>query len=161
MLFWFVGGSALLVWGVFQSRGVDYRTVMLGSLVPFVDLLTGGPWVAHTLLVSALALGWVMLATRNRRLVRRRWLGVPIGWMLHLVLDATWSDPGQFWWPAFGTSFAEGGLPEFSRGGLGVLLEFAGLGALLILYRQGGLSDPAQRQAFLNTGRIEGPVMDR
>ena len=54
----------------------------------------GGPRLLHSVVGAVAVLGIVMLATRNRRLLRRRLLGIPIGMMAHLVLDGvfTWTD---------------------------------------------------------------------
>src|SRR3954465_12143762 len=131
MFFWFVGLSVVLVTMVFSSPALDYRLVMLGSVVPLLDGLTGGAWVLHTLLASVVALGAVMLATRGRRLVRRRWLGIPIGMFLHLVLDGVWTNTSLFWGAAFGVSFGGEPLPETTRGAVVNVMELIGLLALL------------------------------
>ncbi len=49
MVLWFVGLSVALVWLVFQSPALDVRFVAAGALLPWLDALTGGPWVLHTL----------------------------------------------------------------------------------------------------------------
>ena len=36
--------------------------------------------------------------------------------MTGLVLDGSWTSKAVFWWPAFGTAFPDGGLPELGRG---------------------------------------------
>lgn len=154
MFFWFIGLSWLVVAFVFQSPALDYRMVMIGSVVPLLDGVTGGPWILHTLVASVAALGIVMLATRNRRLVRRKWLGVPIGMMVHLVLDGVWTDKDLFWWPAFGTSFGDGRLPELDRGALGLVAEVVGLVALVWGARQFGLTDRLARDRFLRSGQL-------
>ena len=92
MLLWFVGLSVVLVWLVFQSPALDVRFVAVGALLPWLDVVTGGAFVLHTLVGSVVVLAVVMLATRRRRLLRRRLLGIPIGMFLHLVLDGTWAD---------------------------------------------------------------------
>ncbi len=154
MFFWFLGLSWLLVHLVFQSPALDLRTVMLGSVLPLADAITGGAWVLHTLLGAVAALALVMLVTRQRRLVRRRWLGVPIGMFLHLVLDGVFSDARLFWWPAFGVSF-EAVLPEVSRpAGLLVLMELAGVAGLGWGWVRFGLADPDRRRRFVSSGRV-------
>jgi hypothetical protein len=97
----------------------------------------------------------VMLATRRRRQVRRRLLGVPIGLFAHLVLDGVWARPRVFWWPFFGPSFGAGQVPELTRGAIGVLLELAGVAALWWSWRAFGLERPEARDRFLRTGRLE------
>ena len=154
MFFWFIGVGWLLVVAVFQSPALDYRMVMLGSVLPLLDAVTGGPWVLHTLAASVVALAVVMLATQRRRLVRRRWLGVPIGMFIHLVLDGAWTNTDVFWWPAFGASFVPDGLPEFDRGALSLLMEVAGIAALIWGANRHGLRDPRARERFLRTGQL-------
>lgn len=154
MFLWFVGLSLVLVTLFFSSPALDYRLVMLGSVLPLLDAVTGGPWILHTLLGSVGALAMVMLATRGRRLVRRRWLGIPIGLFLHLVLDGVWTDTSLFWWPAFGADFGRSGVPEASLGALAVVMEAVGLAALVWAWRRFGLTEPAHRRRFLRTGQL-------
>jgi membrane-bound metal-dependent hydrolase YbcI (DUF457 family) len=154
MFFWFIGVGWLLVVAVFQSPALDYRMVMLGSVIPLADAVTGGPWVLHTLLASVTVLAAVMLLTRRRRLVRRRWLGLPIGMFVHLILDGAWTNTDVFWWPAFGSSFGSGSLPEFDRGALALLMEIVGLAALAYGVDRHGLREPEARERFLRTGQL-------
>ena len=149
MFFWFVGVGWLVVVAVFQSPALDYRLVMLGSVLPLVDAVAGGPWVLHTLLSSVAALAIVMVLTQRRRLVRRRWLGLPIGMFVHLVLDGSWANTHVFWWPVFGTSFGHDRLPELDRGALSLLMELAGIGALVYGWRRYGLDERPARSRFL------------
>ena len=159
MLLWFVGGAVALVWVVFQSPALDYRVVAAGAVLPLLDGVTGGPWVLHTLAGAVVALAAVMVATRRRRLARRRWLGVPIGLFLHLVLDAAWARTALFWWPVVGHGAFDGSLPELDRPlALTVLLELAGAGALRWLWRGFALADPARRADLVRTGRLPRPV---
>ena len=154
MFFWFVGVGWLLVVSVFQSPALDYRMVMLGSVVPLLDGITGGPWLLHTLLAAVAALAVVMVLTQRRRLVRRRWLGFPIGLFVHLVLDGAWANTDVFWWPAFGTSFGHDRLPEVDRGVLTLLMEVVGIAALVYGWRRYGLDDRGARDRFLRTGQL-------
>ena len=154
MFFWFLGVGALLVVAVFQSPALDYRMVMLGSVVPLLDAVTGGPWILHTLLAPVVVLVVVMLCTRNRRLVRRRWLGLPIGMFIHLVLDGAWANTDVFWWPFFGVSFGDEQLPEIARGAVSLLMELVGIGALVYGWRRYGLADRTARDRFLRTGQL-------
>ena len=155
MFLWFAGMSVVIVWQVFRSPALDYRLVMLGAVLPVGELLLGGPRVLHTLLFVVVLLGVVMLATRNRRLVRRRLIGLPIGMMLHLVLDGVWALAEVFWWPAFGFAFPDGPLPELDRPvGLIILLDLAGVVALAWCWRAFGFSDNRRRDDFLRTGHL-------
>lgn len=153
-MLWFVGLSLAVVWSVFRSPALDYRMVALGSVLPLVEVVAGRPFVLHTLVGAVGALVIVMLATRRRRLARRRWLGLPIGLFLHLALDGVWSDRRLFWWP-FGGWSLQGGAPESSRPlGLIILMELAGAGALVWWWRRWSLNDRSRRSEFLRTGRL-------
>lgn len=156
MLLWFAGASIVIVWAVFQSPAIDYRLVMLGSVLPVGEVLAGRALVLHTLAASVAALGLVMLATRERRLVRRRWIGLPIGLMLHLVLDGVWARSETFWWPFFGWGFPADSVPEAGLAGVWkVLLEVAGIAALVWAYRRFGLADPERRDRFIRSGQFD------
>lgn len=155
VFFWFIGGSVLLVWLVFQTPTIDFRMVALGAVLPLVDAAFGGPRVLHTLLASVVLLAVVMAATTGHRLRRRRWLGLPIGMFLHLVLDGTWSDQELFWWPLLGTEFVIDGLVEWSRGGLGLLMELAGLASIWWMVGRFDLTDPERRRRFLHDGQLD------
>lgn len=158
MLLWFVGLSVALVWLVFQSPALDVRVVAVGVLLPWADAVTGGAWVLHTLLGSVVLLAVVMLATRGRRLLRRRLLGLPIGTFLHLVLDGAWADAELFWWPFLGGTPLGDELPELARSAATVvLLEVAGIAALVWTWRTFGLADERRRSELARTGRLRPP----
>ncbi|MEM7341521.1 MAG: hypothetical protein AAF467_22910 [Actinomycetota bacterium] len=159
MILWFVIVAPVVVAEVFRSPMVDYRTVALGAALPVIDVVIGRATVLHTLAAPVVVLTVVMLATIGRRLVRRRWLGVPIGLFLHLVLDATWADRALFWWPAFGFGF-EGGAPEAGRS-LAVLiaLDLLAVGVAVWAARRYGLTDPANRQLLLRRGHLARGVL--
>lgn len=155
MLLWFVGVGVLLVWVVFQSPALDVRTVAVGLLLPWLDALTGGPFVLHTLAGSVLLLAGVMLATRHSRVTRRAWLGLPIGTFLHLTLDGAWGTTALFWWPFGGVGAFDGALPELDRSfGLALLLELAGAAALWWAWHGFGLDDPDRREELRSSGRL-------
>jgi hypothetical protein len=145
----------VLVWVVFQSPALDVRFVAVGALLPWLDALTGGPFVLHTLLGSVTLLAVVMLATRGDRLRRRQWLGIPIGTFLHLVLDGAWTRTALFWWPFVGEGAFDGRLPEIERGlGLDVVLELLGVVALWWAWQAFGLDDPERRAELRSSGRL-------
>lgn len=154
MVLWFVGPSILIVWAVFSSPAADYRFVALGSLVPLLELPFGEPRILHSLAGSVLAMAVVMVGARGRRLVQRRLLGIPIGMLLHLVLDGAWADDHAFWWPFFGWSRSTSPLPEVGRGAGSLLLEGLGLGACWWGYRRFQLDEPERRAELLRTGRL-------
>lgn len=156
MILWFAGVSFVFVWWVFRSPALDYRMVMLGSILPVGEVVFGGPRVLHTLVAAVALLGVVMLATQKRRLVRRRWIGLPIGLLMHLVLDGIWTRASVFWWPVFGWSFGDDGVPEVGRPlAIILLLEAVGVGCLVWAWRTFDLDQPGPRRRFLRTGRLD------
>lgn len=156
MFFWFAGLSFAAVLIVFSSPALDYRLVMAGALLPVIEGPLRGPWVLHTLLAPVVVLTAVMLLTQNRRLVRRQWLGVPIGMFMHLVLDGSWASAEVFWWPFLGVSDVLGGsqVPEFQRS-LPVLLgmEIIGIAALAFLIQRLDLLGEG-KDLFLRKGQV-------
>lgn len=157
MLIWFAVLSVLLVAIVFKSPGVDYRTVILGSLLPVAEGLTGGPKVLHSVVGAVVVLGVLMLATRRRRLLRRRLLGIPIGMMAHLVLDGAFTVTVAFWWPLAGLDFADQQIPEWEHLGISLVLEVVGIAVGVWAWRWFGLDDPVKRQRFISDGRLDVP----
>lgn len=156
MLLWFVGMAVAIVWLVFRSPAIDLRLVVAGVLVPLVEALTGGPRLLHALLGAVVVLALVMAATRGRRLVRRQWLGLPIGLFLHLALDGSFTRAELFWWPFLGWGTGGGALPELDRPvPLIVALELVGAAACWWCGRTFGLDDPARRQAMARTGQVD------
>lgn len=158
MLLWFAAFAVLVVLAVFDSPAMDYRTVVLGALLPVVEVLAGGPYVLHTLLGSVVALVVVVLATRGRRRTARRFVGIPIGMFLHLVADGTWSRAELFWWPFLGVdALGDGQVPELDHLGLSLTLEVVGLVGVLWIVRTFALTDPVARDRFRRTGRLVRP----
>jgi hypothetical protein len=151
---WFIGTAVLAVWFVFRDPTFDYRLLILGSVLPLADVLSGGAGVLHTLVLSLLLMLIVMLSTVGRRPVRKLLLGLPIGTMLHLVFGAAWATTDLFWWPLGGWSFEELRLPEATRGWFNVVLEVAGALMIAWIWRRSHLSDPAAREAFRRDGRL-------
>jgi len=154
VIIWFAVVGVVLTWAVFQSPALDYRLVALGAVLP----VTESPWGAgflHTLLAPTLVLLVIMLVTTGRRLVRRRWLGLPIGMYLHLVLDGAWMWTETFWWPVLDRSFTPGSAPEFSRGWWSLVLDVAGVAVGVWAWRRFGLDDPERRSRFLRTGQLD------
>ena len=157
MFIWFAVLSVVVTWAVFQSPALDYRMVALGSVIPVVEAPFGnGP--LHSLLAPTAVLLVVMLATRQRRLVRRRWLGLPIGMYMHLVLDLAFTRTDTFWWPFLSRSFTPGDSPELSRGVWSVVLEVIGIAVGVWAYRRFGLGDPQRRRRFIHTGQLDRTV---
>jgi hypothetical protein len=157
VLIWFAVLSVLLVAIVFKSPGVDYRTVIVGALLPVAEGLTGGPKVLHSVVGAVAVLAILMLATRKRRLLRRRLLGIPIGMMAHLVLDGAFTVTAAFWWPLAGTAFADQQIPEWDHLAVSLVLEVIGIAVGVWAWRWFGLDDPVRRQRFFADGRLDVP----
>jgi len=155
LILWPAGMAVVIVWAVFTDPAIDYRLVVAGALLPdVVDGPLGGARVLHTLVFSAALLFAVMVATRHRRRARRRWLALPIGTFLHLVLDGMWTHTKTFWWPFFGTTFHDR-LPSLAHGPAVLAVEeAAGAVAILWVWRRFHLSDSGRRSRFLRTGRL-------
>ncbi len=160
MLIWFAAGSVAIVWVIFRSPAVDYRVVALGSVLALVEVPIGvGPF--QTLMLSVVALALTMGLTIGQRLRRRRWLGIPIGMFLHLVLDASWSDQSVFWWPFGGWTFPDVSAPVVQRGIWSLLLELVGCMVALWLWGEFGLDDPERRRRLWRTGQLDRSLMRR
>lgn len=158
MLIWFAVMSVVLTWAVFQSPALDYRLVALGAVLPVIEVPFGaGP--LHSLLAPTAVLTIVMLATRGRRLARRRWLGIPIGMYLHLVLDLSWTRSETFWWPALGVEFGEGRAFELDSGIWSLVMEVVAVLVGVWAYGRFGLDDAGRRSRFLRTGQLDRSVM--
>lgn len=155
MLFWFAGTAVLAVWVVFKDPAIDHRLVIAGALLPdVVDAPTGGAWIGHTIVASVGLLLGVMVATRGRRLRRRRLLALPIGTMLHLVFDGAWANEEVFWWPFLGGDLTGAPLPSVERGLANLPLEVVGLAVLVWAYGRFRLHEPERRAYFVSTGRL-------
>lgn len=154
MLFWFAATSVAIVWVVFRSPAVDYRMVALGSLIALVETPFGmGP--LQSLTGSVVAMIVVMALTVGRRLVRRRYLGIPIGMFLHLVLGGAWTNANAFWWPFAGWSFGDDRSPIVAWGIWSFMLELIGIMVALWLWNEFGLDDPDRRRRFWSTGQLD------
>jgi hypothetical protein len=158
MLLWYVGLSVVIVLLVFQSSGVDYRLVAVGSLLPLaIDLPARRLWFGHTLIASVALLVLVMLLTIGRpRLLRRRLLCLPIGAFCGLALSAAWTNTDVFWWPFTGSTLPDE--PLLPAAGIVVLEELAGIAAIVWVVYRCGLRAPARRDELLRTGRLREAV---
>jgi hypothetical protein len=155
MLFWLTCGAIFGVWNVFQSSGLDFRLVALGSLLPLVlDAPFGAQAYAHTLLsaVVVLVVAMAVTAGRGHRLRRRRALSLAIGWFACLVLSAAWAHKEVFWWPAFGAGRPDA--PLLPPWPVVIVEELLGLAAAWWAWTRFGLADEARRRTFLRTGRL-------
>ena len=159
MFLWFVILAPVLVAEIFQSPMADYRIVALGAALPLVEVVFGGPRYLHTMLVAMGLMAVVMLATSNHRLIRRRLLGIPIGLLLHLVLDFTWARQDLLWWPAFGFDFGTGGAAFNRPIEVGILLDLVAIGIGYWAYRRYELDVPENRDLLLRSGRLNRAAM--
>ncbi|MGV3760048.1 MAG: hypothetical protein ACO1PW_11005 [Actinomycetota bacterium] len=155
MLLWFLAPSILIVWAVFRSPGADYRTVALGALLPLIELPVGEPRILHSVVGAGALMAGVMLVFRGRRLLQRRLLGLPIGVLVHQLLDGAWADTHGFWWPLLGLDWSRSELPLLGRGlGWNLVLEGLGAAALWWLWQRFRLLEPDRRRTFLREGRV-------
>lgn len=157
MLLYHVALSSVAVWVVFRDPRIDFRFVAVGSLLPLlVDAPIGERSVGHTLLLAAGVLVLVVAVTAGRRPARARLVMLPVGMLLHLVLDGAFGDQETFWWPVLGTELdGDALLPSAA---VLALREGVGLLAAGWFVRRFGLADARRRRDFLRAGRIEVPA---
>ncbi len=160
MFLWFFATSVITIGFVFRDPNFDNRLLLVGSVLPVVDVVFGGARALHSVTVSIALLAVVMIATKRGSGRRSTLLGLPIGMFLHLVFDAAWNDTDTFWWPFTGFGFADSGIPIVDRGWISVVLEIVGLAGCIWLWRKNRLGDPMRRQQFLRDGRLDA-VPDR
>jgi hypothetical protein len=155
VLLWFVGAAWISVWFVFRDPRFDLRVLTLGALLPdLIDLPLGRVTPAHSLVAAVGVMIVVMFATRGRRPVRRRWLALPIGMLLHGVFDGVVGSTKVFWWPFAGFDLGDGGVPSVERGWWNLPLELLGAAALAWMWRRGRLSNGDTRRHFVRTGQL-------
>lgn len=131
---------------VFRDPALAYAVVAAGALLPdAIDLVAGGVGPGHSVVIGGGLLAVVMLATRGRRRVRRRLLGLPLGFLFHLVLDGAWlGGPDQLWWPL--ARSATTALPSTTRPVLLlVALEVGGVALGWFAWRAIGSARSARR----------------
>lgn len=160
MLFWFAGLSFAGVALIFASPAIDYRLVLVGSVLPVVEMVIEGPWVLHSLLAPVVVMTLVMVLFPGKRLVQRKWLGVPIGMFLYLVLDRAWARTTLFWWPLFGVSVNGDDLPGWESPVALIVMELIGLAALIWVVRRYRLTQESERRLFWSKGRLSRTAMD-
>ena len=94
-----------------QPGSIDYRLVLLGSLLP--DILDKPSWLlassnifpsgrdyGHTFLFNLLLFicGLVLIKYKKSWL-----LIISLSSIIHLILDQTWNNPVALWWPLLGS----------------------------------------------------------
>ncbi len=103
------GAKAPTGWGVFRGQKVDFRLVMVGSLLPdIIDKPLGsyrlplgnGRVYAHTLLflLAMITLGILSFRWRKGLVVPT----LAFGTLCHLLLDSMWAHPRTLFWPLLG-----------------------------------------------------------
>ena len=154
MFFWYIGLSVFGVATIFRSVGIDYRLVAIGSLLPLLlDLPIGYRAYGYTLLFAVAMLTVVMLGTIGKpRLLRRRWLCLPIGVFAGIILSGAFTNQDLFWWPFLGTSFPHDALLPVWW--VVFIEELVGLFVCWGLVGQYDLWLPGPREVFLRTGRL-------
>ena len=154
MLFWYVGVSVALVHRVFRSSGLDYRLVAIGALMPLIiDAPIGHMAYGHAFIVGVLLLALVMIGTIGRpRLLRRRLLCLPVGFLCGLILSGSFLHDQVFLWPLVGGGFGDVSLiPPLT---LLVFSEGIGLACLGWIWGRFGLGDSERRSLFVRSGRL-------
>ncbi len=171
MLFWHTGAALWLFRWVFRDPKVDVRFLLLGAILPdLIDLPIGTVLLAdrysrgelwfHSLLLPTIYMAVVLVVTRRGRL-RRAWMALGVGWLLHLLLDGMWIDQEVFLWPFFGVNIPGGEAPFWPLAWERALsdpwrwiTEIVGLGYLIWLWFVLGLGDRDRRRITLETGRL-------
>ncbi|MDX1691670.1 MAG: metal-dependent hydrolase [Acidimicrobiia bacterium] len=174
MILWHLGMTVLAVRYVFRDPAMDLRWVLVGSLLPdlvdkpigailFHDTFGTDRLVGHSVVFPVVMLFVVLGATRRGSGLRRGLIGLVIGSLLHLVLDAAWADPEAFWWPFFGFDFPmrpDSAFPELVRRMVTDPWVWAGeavgLAYLVGLWRT-QLAGSWGLRGFLRTGRVPMP----
>lgn len=174
MLLWHVGATTAFVRYAFRDPAMDLRFLALGAILPdVIDLPLGiALWgrfetprlAAHSLAFAAVCMVVVLLATR-RGPVRKRWMLVAVGVLMHLFLDAMWRQPETLWWPFLGWTFSGSGFGTYWSYVSDLVTqpvlwagEIAGLLYLVVLARRSHVGDAIERSAFLRTGRVSAPI---
>lgn len=147
--------SALITYYIFNSKGIDYRMVALGSLLPIsIDLAIGHPSLGHSFLFPVAALILIMLITIGRsRMLRRQLLCIVIGIFLALVLEGSFLHEQMWWWPSQLRANEES-LALFPSTLIWIVRDAIGLIALYVLFSIGELYKKEKRSEFFSTGRI-------
>ena len=171
MLFWHLGMTAAIVFLTLGKRRIDYRVVLLGSILSdlidkpigrifFEDTFQTSRLFAHTLLFVVILVLGMQLFLRGER--ARRWYVLAVAVLLHLVLDGLWSDPITLFWPAFGTEFPPHAVDSYwldvflrpLRHPVEGLKELVGLGILFYMAYAYKLFDKNVRRDFVRTGKL-------
>ena len=173
MILWHVGATVAAVRYVYRDPAMDLRWVVAGSLLPdLIDKPIGSvfwhsTFETHRLFAHAIAfpvlLFFVVIALTRRGPIRKALVGMVIGTLFHLVLDAAWADPEGFWWPLFGWEFppqADSALLPLVRRMVTDPWVWAGEAAgagYLVYLRLRYLNTPQARSIALHRGAVPMP----
>ena len=174
MLFWHIGASVAFIRYAFRDPLMDIRFLALGAvLADVIDLPVGiALWstyetprlVGHSTIFALLVMVLVLIFTQ-RGPVRKRWILLSVGLLLHLALDAMWRSPETLWWPFFGSDFTPSGYESFGEYAANILRspamwmgEVAGFAYLGILWTRSAMSNQDARRRFLSTGVVSAPI---
>ncbi len=155
MFVWYCAGTVFAIWNVFQSNGLDVRLLALGGLLPvLLDAPFGGQRFGHALIGPVVLMFVVMAGSpgRGRRLRRRRWISLPIGWLCGIALSGAFTNQRVFWWPSFGWAF--GSSTIFPPLAVAIALELFGCVAARWCWVNFGLRDSARRSQLVRLGRV-------
>lgn len=146
--------ASLITYYIFSSRGIDYRAVAIGSLLPYtIDLCIGHASFGHSFLFPVSALCLIMLATMGRsRLLRRRLLCVVIGIFFALVLEGTFLHESLWWWPS--NIHEVTGIDILPSPKIWIIRDVVGVVCGYILLSIGELYKKKERSDFYRTGRL-------
>ena len=139
---------------------IDYRLVLLGSLLPdlidkpigrilFHDYFDGnGHLYGHTLLAALVVIlpGLLLVAVRNDPRV----VAMGIAMLSHLAVDPTNHSPENLLWPLLGTDF-----PQVTLLGLRMTILTESISALMLLAAGRYLYRVNKLHQFIRTGRLD------
>jgi membrane-bound metal-dependent hydrolase YbcI (DUF457 family) len=174
MLLWHIGATTAFIRYAFRDPAMDLRFLALGAITPdLIDLPVGiAFWssfqtprlAAHSLVFAAICMALVLILTR-RGPRRKAWMLFAVGVLLHLLLDAMWSQPETLWWPFLGSSFAATPFETYGAYVRNLVTEpvmwageVAGFVYLILLARRSTLGDSDLRQSLYRTGRVSAPI---
>lgn len=173
MFFWHVGVTCALVLLALGARRIDYRVVMLGSILPdlldkpigrifFARRFQNGRLFGHTLLFVVVMVLAIQLVLRGS--AARRWFILPIAALLHMALDGMWAQPVTLFWPLFGARFPPDPVPDYwlevllrpFRHPAELVREVIGLALLVYLGLAFELQHGGPRREFFRRGEVAG-----
>jgi len=150
-----------------QLGSIDYRLVLLGSLLPdiidkplwlaFSDVSLSGRDYGHTFLFNIVLLicGLILIKYKKSWL-----LIIALSSIIHLILDQMWTNPVTLWWPLLGplqreeiTGWMSDIIQRLSSNPGTYIPEIIGL--IIILLMGYGLIVRKRSVKFIRTGAID------